>query len=82
MEIMLGLAVFVLLCVGLITRGHLRYNRYLRAQAAAAPAAATGTAPTASAAAASSGPGQPPSAADRAGSTDREIPAPGGHPGA
>lgn len=79
MEILLGLAVFVLLCVGLITRGHLRYNRYVRAQAAAAPAAAAGTAPTA---AASSGPDQPPSAADRAGSTDREIPAPGGHPGA
>lgn len=79
MAIMLGLAVFVLLCAGLITRGYMRYNRYVRAQAAGAGPA--GAAPAAPAGAAGSGPGQPPSAADRAGSTE-EIPAPGGRPGA
>jgi peptidoglycan/xylan/chitin deacetylase (PgdA/CDA1 family) len=79
MAIMLGLAVFVLLCAGLITRGYMRYNRYVRAQAAGAVPA--GAAPAAPAGAAGSGPGQPPSAADRAGSTE-EIPAPGGRPGA
>jgi peptidoglycan/xylan/chitin deacetylase (PgdA/CDA1 family) len=79
-DIMLGLAVFVLLSAGLITRGYVRYNRYVRAQAAgAAPAQPS---PAASASAASSGPGQPPSAADQAGSADREISAPRGHPGA
>jgi hypothetical protein len=85
MDIMLGLAVFVLLCAGLITRGHMRYKRYTRTQAAGAAPAQTApaqTAPTASAGAASSRPDQPPSAADQAGSADREIPAPRGHPGA
>ena len=73
--VMLGLLVFGLAAIGLITRGYVRYNRYMRAQAAAAPQAAAATASaaasadaaTASAAAAGVGsgaPGRPASSGD------------------
>jgi peptidoglycan/xylan/chitin deacetylase (PgdA/CDA1 family) len=68
--ILLGVVAAVLIGAGLITRGHVRYKRYLAAQAAAAaPAAAGGAGPDPAQA-------QPERATESAEST-----APGGQPG-
>jgi peptidoglycan/xylan/chitin deacetylase (PgdA/CDA1 family) len=81
--ILLGVGVAVLIGAGMITRGHLRYKRYVAATARpAAPPEPGASAPAAPAAPAGGDAGQPGQAKLERPAETADSPAPGGQPGA